>query len=145
AYKDFAGKTVEEIIPEDVLKQATVFEVRELRSGYLENNNGQFRFVPFDTALQTAPIMAFEVFDFDKDGAQELLAGGNYFGVKPFHGRLGSFSGAMIKSKNDVLLGHNIGLDLARKSVRDLSVIRLNNQSYLLVTINDAEAEVYAF
>ncbi|MDH3699465.1 MAG: FG-GAP-like repeat-containing protein, partial [Flavobacteriaceae bacterium] len=145
AYKDFAGKTVEEIIPEDVLKLATVFEVRELRSGYLENNNGQFRFVPFDTALQTAPIMAFEVFDFDKDGAQELLAGGNYFGVKPFHGRLGSFSGAMIKSKNDVLLGHNIGLDLARKSVRDLSVIRLNNQSYLLVTINDAEAEVYAF
>ena len=145
AYKDFAGKTVEEILPEEVLKNATVFEVHELRSGYLENDNGTFRFVPFGTDMQTAPVMTFELFDFDKDGKEELLAAGNYFGVKPYHGRLGSFSGAMIKSKNDVLLGHNIGLDLARKSVRDLKVIRLNNQPYLLVTVNDAEAEVYAF
>ena len=145
AYKDFAGKTVEEILPPETLKEATLFEVHEMRSGYLENENGRFRFVPFTTELQTAPIMAYEVFDFDGDGTEELLAGGNYFGVKPYHGRLGSFSGAMIKSKNDVLLGHTIGLDLARKSVRDLSVIRLNNQPYLLVTVNDAEAEVYAF
>ncbi|MBT8236994.1 MAG: CRTAC1 family protein, partial [Bacteroidia bacterium] len=145
AYTDYAGKTIEEILPEEALNQAKIFEVHELRSGFLENDNGAFRFVPFGTELQTAPIMAFEIFDFDKDGNDELLAGGNYFGVKPYHGRLGSFSGAMIKSKNDVLLGHNIGLDLARKSVRNLSVIRLNNQPYLLVTINDAQAEVYAF
>lgn len=82
-------------------------------------------------------------YDFDKDGKDEILAAGNYFGVKPFHGRFDSFSGALIKNKNNVTLGHQIGLDFAQKSIRHLNIITLNNKSYLLVTINNDMAQVY--
>ena len=142
-YRDYAGKTIEQVFDKKTLDKSIVLEVSELRSGYLENTNGKFTFVPFENELQRAPIMAFLAYDFDQDGSEEVLAAGNYFGVKPYHGRFGSFPGAMIKSKNDVILGHNIGLDLSQKSTRHLNIITLNNQPYLLVTFNNEKARVY--
>ncbi|MBT8185030.1 MAG: VCBS repeat-containing protein [Eudoraea sp.] len=143
SYKAFAGKTLEEIFDKKELSSALEYTVTELRSGYLENNDGEYNFVPFGNKLQVAPIMALLVYDFDRDKAPEVLAAGNYFGVKPFHGRFDSFSGAMIKDKNDVILGSEIGLDLTDKSARSLDIITLNNQPYVLVTFNNDKVQVY--
>ena len=87
--------------------------------------------------------MALLTYDFDGDKKQELLAAGNYFGVKPFHGRFGSFAGAMIKDKNNVVLGYEIGLDFSNKSARNLNIITLHNHPYLLATFNNERAQVY--
>jgi hypothetical protein len=143
SYKSFAGKTLEEIFENKDLKAAREFKVTELRSGYLENNDGVYSFIPFGQELQVAPIMALLVYDFDGDKLPEVLAAGNYFGVKPFHGRFDSFSGAMIKAKNDVILGSELGLDLTNKSARSLDIITLNNQPYVLVTFNNDMVPVY--
>lgn len=143
-YKKFAGKTIEEILPEKELEKANALYVNELKSGYLENNEGDFLFRPFQQELQVAPIMSFLSYDFDDDGKNEILAAGNYFGVKPYHGRFGSFEGALIKNENNVILGHQIGLDFINKSVRNLAIIRVNNIPYLLATFNDDRAQVYS-
>ena len=142
-YRDFAGKTIEQIFDKKVLNASTILTISELRSGYLENTNGKFTFVPFESELQWAPIMDFLVYDFDHEGTDEVLAAGNFFGVKPYHGRFGSFPGAMIRDKNDVILGHKMGLDLSQRSTRHLNIITLNNQPYLLVTFNNEKARVY--
>lgn len=142
-YRSMAGKSMEEILDRKVLQQGKLFEVNELRSGMLINENGTYRFTPFGQELQLAPITAFLAYDFDQDGQEEVLAGGNYFGVKPYHGRFGSFSGAMIAGKNDVILGHEMGMDLSQKSVRHMQMIQLNGKSYVLVTYNDSKAEVF--
>jgi hypothetical protein len=143
-YKEFAGKPIEGILDENSLKNGTLLEVNTLESGYLENNGGKYTFVPFKAELQVAPIRAFLEYDFDKDGNTEILAAGNYFGIKPYHGRLDSFSGALIKTKNDVILGNQLGLELELKSVRHLKIIDLNGSSYLLVIYNNDRAQVYA-
>ncbi|MEB8346650.1 VCBS repeat-containing protein [Flavobacteriaceae bacterium KMM 6898] len=143
AYKDFAGKPIEGILSKEELDKAKLFEVSELRSGYLENNDGNFKFAPFSVDLQVAPIMTFLKYDFDGDGKEEVLAAGNYFGVKPYHGRLGSFAGAMIKGKNDVILGADIGLDFSQKSIRHLNIINFNNHPYLIATFNNEKVQVY--
>ncbi len=142
-YRAMAGKTIEEILEPEQLRQGSLYEVNELRSGVLVNEEGRFHFEAFESELQLAPITAFLAYDFNQDGKEELLAGGNYFGVKPYHGRFGSFSGAMIAGKNDVILGHEMGMDLSQKSVRHLSLIRLQGKPYVLVTFNDDKAEVY--
>jgi len=142
-YKSFAGKSIEEIFERNILKNTSILEVSELSSGFLRNENGKFSFVPFENSLQVSPITALLTYDFDSDGQQEVLAGGNYFGVKPFQGRFDSFSGALIKNENSVILGHRIGLDLTQKSVRDFSIIGMNDKKYLLVTINNDEVQVY--
>ena len=143
AYKDFAGKPIEGILSKEELEKATIFEVSELSSGYLENKDGKFNFIPFPVDLQVAPIMTFLKYDFDSDGTEEVLAAGNYFGVKPYHGRLGSFSGAMIKDKNNVILGNEIGLDFSQKSIRHLNIINFNNRPYLIATFNNEPVQVY--
>lgn len=142
-YSDFAGKSIEEIFEPTRLEGATLREVTELRTGYLLNEGEHYDYRPFPPELQVAPVMDFLSFDFDGDGKSEVLAAGNYFGIKPHQGRFDSFPGALIKSENEIILGNQTGLDLMNKSVRHLSAIHLNNQPYLLVVYNNAAVEVY--
>lgn len=142
-YQSFAGDTMEEIFGEEILDASALLQVNTLKSGYLRNDNGNFVFVPFKSELQVAPIMSFLVNDFDGDGNTEVLVGGNYFGVKPYHGRLDSFPGALIKSEDNILLGNQLGLDFTKKSIRHLKTITLNNQNYLLAVFNNDKVQVY--
>ncbi|WP_299605716.1 VCBS repeat-containing protein [uncultured Aquimarina sp.] len=142
-YTSFAGKTVEEIFGEDVLEKAKSFYVHQLASGYLRNDNGKFSFVPFENELQLAPIMSMLKFDFDKDGKQEVLLAGNYFGVIPYHGRFDAFAGAVLQEGNTVVKASELGINLSQKSVRGLNIINFANKDYLLITLNNEKAEVY--
>jgi enediyne biosynthesis protein E4 len=143
SYKSFAGKPIEEVFTDEQLENSAVYEVHTLASGFLENNDGKFVFVSFSDDLQTAPIMAMTKFDFDRDGNEELLLAGNYFGVQPFHGRYGSFAGALIRQRDDIASGHSLGLKIFNKSVRQLNVIPYKNENYLIVTINNDQAQIY--
>lgn len=143
AYKDFAGKPIQDVLGEKLLNKATLLEVDELKSGYLKNENNRFTFVPFKNELQVSPLTSFLCFDFDSDGQDEVLAAGNYFGVTPFHGKLDSFPGALIKNENDITLGNKIGLDFSDKAIKDLNIIHLNKKPYLLTTINNDKVQVY--
>ncbi len=143
SYKSFAGKTLEELFGKEILEKSTLLEVNTLESGYLKNDNGNFTFVPFKSELQVSPIMEFLVEDFDGDGIQEVLMGGNFFGVKPYHGRLDSFPGALLKAENEVILGNELGLDFTKKSLRHLSTLTLNGKKYVLAIFNNNKAQVY--
>ena len=143
SYKDFAGKPIEAIFDSKVLKSAVVLNVHELHSGYLRNDNNKFSFVPFKNELQVSPLTCFLKYDFDKDGKDEVLVGGNYFGVTPFHGRFDSFSGALIKSDKNIVLGNKLDLNLSGKAAKHLNIIKQNNKTYLLVTFNNESAQVY--
>jgi len=143
SYASFAGKTLEEIIDKEQLKNATLLEVHELASGYLKNDNGSFIFIPFNDDLQIAPLTAFLKYDFDNDGKEEVLVGGNYFGVTPYHSRFDSFSGALIKDETNIIPGHKLGLNFTQKAVRHLNTITINNKTYILATINNKNLEVY--
>jgi enediyne biosynthesis protein E4 len=143
SYKSFAGKDIDEIFSDKQLEKAKVYEVHQLASGYLKNNAGKFTFVAFPAHLQTAPVMALLRYDFDKDGREEVLAAGNYFGVQPIHGRYGSFAGAVIKKQDLIIDGLQAGLKLLNHSVRDLNVISLKGKDYLIVTINNGSVQTY--
>ncbi len=143
SFESFAGKTMTEIFGEEALSNATKFEVNTLASGFLRNTDNSFIFTAFPEMLQTAPIMAFERFDFNGDGNESVLAGGNYFGVIPFHGRYDSFPGALIDSETEIKSAYTMDLDLSLKSVRHLKVIHHKNQPYLLVINNNDDADVY--
>lgn len=143
SYQSFAGQRLEEILSEEQLEKAEVLEVHELRSGYLLNDGGRFTFKPLAIELQIAPIMAQLKYDFDGNGKDEILLGGNYFGVQPFHGRYGSFNGAVLKSADEILRGSEAGLRFINRSVRDMNVLQHNNSKYLVVTVNSDSVQVY--
>lgn len=143
SYSSFAGQSIEEIFGPEALSLAVLHEVNTLASGYLKNNNGIFEFTPFPNPLQVSPIFDFLPFDFNGDGKLEVLAGGNYFGVKPYHGRFDSFPGALIKNQNEIILGNRLGLDFTQKSIRHLDLLTVNKEHFLLAVFNNKAIEVY--
>ncbi len=142
SYKSFAGKRIEEVFTDSQLDKSVRYDVHVLASGYLKNDSGKFSFVSFDDEIQVSPILAMVSFDFDNDEKEELLMAGNYFGVQPFHGRFGSFTGVLIDD-NRITEAHRLGLDLLNVSVRNLSVIDFQGTNYLLVTINNGAVQLY--
>ncbi len=140
-YQDFAGQTVEQIF-EKTLSDSEVLEVNELRSGVLINDNGSFTFEPFDIEQQFAPILAGLSADFDADGTDELLLAGNFFGIKPFMGRLGAYPGALLDN-GKFTPANQLGLNLANRSVRHLNILDHNEHRYLLVTVHNDSLQIY--
>lgn len=136
-YASFAGKSIGEILGKDALERATLQRVHTLASGYLRNDEGVFSFVPFDDRLQVSPIRCFA------QVGEGVVCGGNYYGMSPYHGRMGGFGGAWIRSENEIVMGQKLGLDFYDKQVSKLSSFSHNGHTYLLAIINDAPAEVY--
>ncbi len=145
SHSKFAGKNLNEIFNDKELEVATQLEVHTLSSGYLLNKGGSFTFQPFQKELQVAPIMAFLEYDFNGDGEVEVLVGGNYFGVNPYHGKLASMSGSILTTSGKVDEGAHLGLNFTQKSVRAFNIIQVNDQDYLLVTYNNDKPEFFSF
>ena len=142
-YEEFAGTPLKGIFTEKELSDATVFNISTMASGYLLNKDGKFTFEPFATSLQIAPITSFLKADFNKDKKQEVLVGGNYFGVTPYHGRFDGLAGNLITSDGIILEGNELGLNLAQKVVRGLDIVHLNDTDILMVTFNDDKPAFY--
>lgn len=142
-FRSFAGQPLEVVFDNERLKRARRFEVHNLNSGFLRNNNGSFNFELFPEILQTAPIRSFLSYDFDADGKPEALAAGNYFGVIPFHGRYDSFAGALIDSNESYTSADDLGLKLSLYAVRSMQILEFKKQPYLLISTNDERIQLY--
>ncbi len=141
SYKKFAGKPIEEVFGNSILKKSKKLEVHTLASGYLKNINGKFVFKKFKNNLQVAPINCFKNIVIDKE--ERMLCAGNYFGVKPFHGRFDGFLGAVINNENNIKLAKNLGLDFFDKSVTKIETITFNNNQYLICVIHNEDVQIY--
>lgn len=143
SYKDFAGQPINQIFDKDQLGMASLFTVNNLASGYLLKDGAKFTFKSFEAPLQIAPITTFLKFDFNKDDMEEVLVAGNYFGLSPYHGRLGSLAGNIITEGGTILEGVQLGLDFTQKAVRSLDILTIDGFQHLLVTYNNEKPEIY--
>lgn len=143
SYNDYAGKNFDEIIDEKLQNSAVLKTVQNLSSGYLENINGRFIFKPFQDSLQLAPITSFLKADFDNDTIEEVLIAGNLFSVPPYNGKLDGAIGYFLQKKGKIIPGTALGLAIGNKQVKTLKLIKINNQSYLIVLANNSANLVY--
>lgn len=143
SYKAFAGKSIDEIFNEEQLNKAEILEVHTTASGYLKYESDKWYFHPLDDYFQISPLTTFKEIDLNKNGQKELLIGGNYFGLKPFHGRLGSFSGGALTQNGKILDDNILGVNFFNKAVVNFAVIKFNQQRYLIVVYNNQPIEIY--
>ena len=145
AYKEFAGKSLDQIFDKEQLEKAEVLNVNTLASGYLHNREGKFTFEEFDVPLQVSPLTSFFKGDFNHDGKSEVLVGGNYFGVTPYHGRFDGSAGNILTERGTILEGNELGLNFTQKAVRSLDIINFQGVPYLMVTLNNDKPQFYKF
>lgn len=145
-YKDYAGKTVEEVFSEAQLSNALVNKAHMLESVTVINNgDGSYTIQPLPLATQFSPIFDINITDFNNDKQQEILLTGNFSGTKPQEGRYDTNNGIFVNSSGKVLKGMKYQLNL-KGDVRNVGIARsINNSRLLIVAKNDDNLEIYEF
>jgi enediyne biosynthesis protein E4 len=122
-YKDYAGKSIEEIFDKDQLKTSQVKKIEELSSGFLINEGSKMTFKALPIEAQFSPIYGIVYQDFDQDKIPDLLLGGNFYGLKPETGRWDASYGTLLKGKGkgafDIVKNKQVGLNI-KGQVRDI-------------------------
>ncbi len=136
-YRDFAGKTMEEVFGKQALAKASLLEVNTLASGYLRNDGGTFSFIPLEDEFQISPINRFLVDDLNADGKEDILIAANFLGVTPYHGRFVSNTGTILSGDGRILDGLETGINFSQKEIRRISRITVDNENYLLAAPNN--------
>ena len=143
-YQSFKNATISDIFTETQLQESTKIEANTLSSLALINQ-GNFNFNVLDLPLeaQLSPVYAIAISDFDKDGDQDIVLGGNLNGVKPEFGRYDASFGTYLENKGNLNFEiHKSGKGLKiNGQIRDLQVIK--NQ--LFISRNNDSLNVYKY
>jgi len=143
-YESFKSATIQDIFTPEQLQESTTLEANTLGSVILFNE-GAFNFTVQKLPLETqfSPIYAIATSDFDNDGDQDILLGGNLDGVKPEFGRYDASFGNYLENKgNRVFKFHQKGKGLkVNGQIRDLKILK----NKVFITKNNDSLEVYNY
>ena len=102
-HADYAGQSIRDIFSPEQLQAATVRTANQFASVVLMNSGAEtFNLAPLPAEAQFAPVFAILIDDFNRDGFEDVLLGGNFYGVPPDQGRYDASYGC-------VLLGDGAG------------------------------------
>jgi hypothetical protein len=144
---EFALKTIQDMIPEDLLKTSVVKKFNYCPSIVAFNmGNGQFKIQKLPVIVQLSSVNAIQCMDLNGDGYPDLILGGNEFGFLPQFSRLdASFGDVLINNgKGDFSFMENrkSGLDI-RGMVRDIVMLKGPEGTRILFAINNENPALY--
>jgi len=143
-HKNYALKTVNEVLTQDAVNKAAKFTVNTLASGYLENNNGTFSvFKQFPKELQAAPITNFNQLHFKNKDA--LIVSGNSLRVNTYHGGYTSLKGVLLNSISEYQFVSDFGIRPFNEQVKSVKIVEMKNEKRLLVVSNNDSLQSYSF
>ena len=148
-YESYKGQAIEDIFTKDELANALIEKVTMLESIILRNKgDGTFKVETLPQEAQLSPVYAILVDDFDKDGINDILLGGNMFSVKPEVGRYDASYGTVLKGLRkggfQVVPAKDSGLVLEGE-VRDFELLEAGGQKILMVARNNASMQFFEF
>ena len=94
---EYAGESIRDIFPSEQLEAATVRTATVFASTLLMNTGDEkFNLTQLPVEAQFSPIYSILIDDFNKDGHQDMLSGGNFYGVAPDQGRYDAGYGCLL-------------------------------------------------
>lgn len=146
-YKDFAGKTVEEIFDKKELKDAEEKMVNTFESVYLENlGNNKFKISFLPILAQVSKVMSIKAEDVDSDGNLDVIIGGNFDGASMYQARYDSFFGLILKGNGKGGFKASVPTDngfLMNGDVRDIKTVKTPKGDLYFVTRNNDKLQVF--
>jgi len=144
-YKDYAKKSIDELFPSSILENSKIYQVNLLSSVALLSNPTGYKIVELPLEAQYSPIYSISIADFDKDGVQDVMAGGNQYQVKPQFGRYDAsngwfFKGVLNKGQFALEGGQDLGI---KGQIRDIEFIEVGKTKYILFAKHDDDLEIY--
>ncbi len=139
-YESFKDAGISDIFSTEQMEGANILNANILSSIILVNNgNFNFEVIQLPVEAQFAPIYAIATEDFDNDGDQDIILGGNLYGVKPEAGRYDASYGVYLENLGKMTFkSHNNGKGFAVKGqVRDFII---DNNKIIVARNNDSLA-----
>ncbi len=144
-YKDYSKRAIDELFKETTINTSKLYEAKILSSILLLSSGNSYKSVALPLEAQFSPIYSLLIKDFDNDGVEDLMAGGNQYQVKPQFGRYDASNGWLFKgSLNDGKFAFESGIDLHVKGqIRDIEFVKINGTKYIFFAKYDDDLEIY--
>ncbi len=144
-YKDYSGKTMDEILTASEKNNMEVFKTNFFESGVLMNEgNNTFRFIPFPEKAQLSTINDMVVDDVDGDGIKDILVCGNNSDAAVMMGVYDATSALLLKGTGGgnfaAVSPAEAGLNVKGESRK---MVYLKDKGKLIFLKNDAAAQVF--
>ncbi len=144
---DYADKAIQDILPKEKLRISLKREANYLQSCVAINDgNGNFTIKELPLEAQLSCINDAAIFDINQDGNLDMITGGNKYGFLPQFSKLDACRGNVLygdgEGNFEVISRQISGLNLDGE-VRQITPLTMNNQSYLLVLLNDDKPLLY--
>ncbi len=148
-YESFVNQTLEDIFTTEELANASQSNTEYLSSAILINKgNNSFSLSPLPIESQYAPVYAILVEDFDLDGNQDILLGGNLLKTKPEVGKYDASYGLLLKGdgKNNFIPidSQHSGIRISG-DVRDIQKVKTVNGNLIMIVKNNDQVESYTY
>lgn len=101
-YHSFASSKLIDILPEDKINEAVVYQIESFESIILENKNGTLIRKSLPNEGQISPIKSSIVFDINNDGYKDIITVGNHYGVEVETTRYDAGYGAVFLGGEDL-------------------------------------------
>jgi hypothetical protein len=148
-YADYKEKRLEDIFTEAQLKKAVKLDAYEMRTSlFLNNGKGGFTIKPLPIEAQFAPVYGIAIADFDRDGKQDILLGGNFYQSKPEAGIYDGSYGLFLKgngSGNFESVPISESNFFIKGAIRDIHTLKTNKTNLVIITRNNEKVKVVQY
>jgi len=146
-HEDFAGKTMEQIIGNEMLRKSKILEANLFSSISLENlGNFNFKIKKLPKEAQFTPIYSIATADINADTFPDLIIGGNNIDTAPYFGTYDAGRGLILLGNGDgsfsPLTAEKSGLNISGQ-IRDIKKVNLQRNMHLVIGLNDEKALLY--
>ncbi len=138
-YDDYAKAGITDLFSPQALQQAKLVTANMFQSVILQNNGNQpWAIFPLCTEAQFAPVFGILVNDYDKDGFEDILLSGNFYGTEVINGQYDAFKGLFLhgNGKGDFKVKEN-GFYIEGDGKGLAEILLANNTSIILAALNN--------
>jgi len=147
-FNSFASSKLLDILPEDKVDEAVIYEISSFSSIILLNDNGKLVLQKLPVYAQISPIKSSLIFDYNQDGFNDIILSGNHYGVEVETTRYDAGMGLVLlgdgKNNFDVMPTIESGFYTPSDS-RDITTIKLNDKNHIVVTNNDSKPTIFKY
>jgi len=146
-YDSYKEQTIEDIFTKEQLDKAVKLESKEMRSSVLMNTGkGGFIIKPLPVEAQFSCVYGIGVSDYDGDGKQDILLGGNFYQSKPEVGIYDASYGLLLKGDgkgNFIAVNEKQSGILVKGQVRDITALKAGKKRLTIFAMNNEAPKIF--
>jgi hypothetical protein len=145
-YHSFASSKLLDILPEQKVDDAVIYEIESFESIVLVNDNGQLVKKSLPNEAQVSPIKSILLLDVNKDGHQDIITVGNHYGVEVETTRYDAGYGTVLlgDSKNNFkYINPKESGFYTPKDSRDIKFVQQKDNDLIIVTNNNTSLSIF--